>query len=187
MVFDILRHMAHNIAVMNFKTQLKKAETELLKLEEQKLAIERQMLGWIRVIEGLRVLGETSIGGMIKTPTPQSLPDKVLAVLADVKDPIGATQIRNQLVVNQAVDASDENLMINIHTTLKRLIPDRVEEVQLEDGSKLYRFVTPMQRAINEGVFVGRARTLDQAKEMKAVGTKWVARGNKWKVGGTKK
>jgi hypothetical protein len=169
---------------MDFKVRLKDAETELLKLEQQKLDIERKMQGWIKIIEGLRVLNDSSIGGRILAPTPPSLslPDKILAVLADVKDPIGPTQIRNQLVVNQAVDASDENLLINIHTTLKRLVPDRVEEVLLEDGSKLYRFVTPMQRAIKEGVFVGRARTLDHAK-----GTKWVARANKWTEGHTKK
>jgi len=174
---------------MDFKAQLKNAETELLKLEQQKLDIERQMQGWIKVIEGLRVLTDNSIGGMIMTPTPASLslPDKILAVLADVKAPIGATQIRDQLVANQVVDVSDKNLLINIHTTLKRLIRDQVEEVLLEDGSKLYRFITPMQRAIKEGVFVGRARTFDHAKGTNAVGTKWAARANKWTGGHTKK
>jgi hypothetical protein len=178
---------------MDFKTQLKNAETELLELERQKLEIERQMQGWIQIIEGLRVLSENSsthaIDVMVTTPTPPplSMPDKILAVLAEVKAPIGATQIRDQLVANHDVDVSDKNLLINIHTTLKRLIPDQIEEVLLEDGSKLYRFITPMQRAIKEGVFVGRARTLEQNKGMKAVGTKWVARGNKWTDGRTKK
>jgi hypothetical protein len=174
---------------MDLKTQLKNAETELLKLEQQKLDIERQMQGWIKIIEGLRVLNDDSIGGLIMKPTPPSLslPDKILAVLAEVKAPIGPTQIRDQLVANQTVDVSDKNLLINIHTTLKRLTPDHIEEVLLEDGSKLYRFITPMQRAIKAGVFVGRARTVDHAKGTKAVGTKWVARGNKWTGGHTKK
>jgi hypothetical protein len=155
---------------MDFKKQLKDAEEELLNLEQQKMDIERQMYAWVQVVQGLRVLSEKhGVGGppsreevIVEMETP-SLPSKILAILATVGVPIGATQIRDQLVANRAADASSKNLLINIHTTLKRLIPEQVEEVVLNDGSKLYQFLTPMQRAIKEGVFVGRRFTTDSA------------------------
>jgi hypothetical protein len=142
---------------MNFKTQMEAAEAELLKLEQQKADIERQMQGWVKIIEGLRVLSEREKYRMDPPPTsvasdsqePASLPAKILAVLSTVSGPIGATQIRDQVIANRAASASDKNLLINIHTTLKRLIKyEQVEEVSLSDGSKLYRFVTPMERAL---------------------------------------
>jgi hypothetical protein len=169
---------------MSYAEQLKQAEQELLRLEQQKLDIERQMYGWVQVIQGLRVLNEKFSIGEVPTreevlaemETP-SLPSKILAVLATVSAPIGATQIRDQLIANRSADPSSKNLLINIHTTLKRLMPDQVEEVLLDDGSKLYRYLTPMERALKQGVFVGRRVTHDAA-----IGTKitrrrtWISR-----------
>src|SRR5712692_6849064 len=142
---------------MDFGKQLKDAEKELLKLEQQKIDIERQMRGWVQVIEGWRVLNEeVSFGDsatreevVAETETP-SLPSKILAVLCQTGAAIGATQIRDQLVADRAADASAKNLLINIHTTLKRLVKTgQVEEVPLVEGSKLYRYVSPMEQAIN--------------------------------------
>jgi len=143
---------------MDFAKYLKESEEQLLKLEQQKLNIEQQMRAWIKLVEGLRVLVEQkkyklddvppSLDEVTVEAETVSMPSKIVAVLAQVGQPIGATQIRDQLIANRAVDASAKNLLINIHTTLKRLIPDQVEEVLLEDGSKLYRFITPMERAI---------------------------------------
>ena len=71
---------------MDFKAQLKNAETELLKLEQQKMDIERQMHGWIKVIEGLRVLNDRERYRLDDIPTREesvvdaeapSLPSKV--------------------------------------------------------------------------------------------------------------
>jgi hypothetical protein len=141
---------------MDYTRQLEDAQEQLLRLEQGKRDIERQMRGLSLVIEGLRLLGERPTFGTAPTtdvasvdPETPSLPNKVLAALADVGTPIGATQIRDRLITSRAVDASIKNLLINIHTTLKRLIKaGQVEEVPVNDGSKLYRFVTPMERAI---------------------------------------
>ncbi|MFZ0523942.1 MAG: hypothetical protein WAL95_23155 [Candidatus Acidiferrales bacterium] len=155
---------------MAFEKELKNAEAELLRLEQQKLEIERQMRGWIHLIEGYRTLVDrVSLGDpptreefQIEQETP-SLPSKILAVLSQAGQPIGATQIRDWLLANRAADPSAKNLLINIHTTLKRLMPDQVEEVLLEDGSKLYKYVTPMERALKAGIYVPRRATLDSS------------------------
>ena len=141
---------------MNLDKELNHAEAELLKLEQQKSDIERQMRGWIQVIEGLRVLNEPARLRLGRLETDDStalelpsLPSKVLTILAHVSAPIGATQIRDHLVASRAADATAKNLLINIHTTLKRLIKaGQVEEVPLADGTKLYQYVSPMKRAI---------------------------------------
>lgn len=142
---------------MDFKKQLKDAEQQLLRLEQQKKGIERQMRGWIQIIEGLRELSEQpSFGDPLtgeEVPTESdtpSLPNKILLVLAEVRTAIGATQIRDQLYADGAIDVStSKNLLINIHTTLKRLIKTgQVEEVPLEDSTKLYAYISPMRRAL---------------------------------------
>jgi hypothetical protein len=129
------------------------AHEQLLRLEQQKKDVERQMRGWVQIIEGLRMLSERPAAPTTEVisidPETPSLPNKVVAILAKIGEPVGATEIRDQLIINRAVDASTKNLLINIHTTLKRLIRvGQVEEVPVNDGSRLYRFVTPMERAI---------------------------------------
>ena len=141
---------------MGYNKQIEDAHEQLLRLEQQKKDVERQMRGWAQIIEGLRMLSERpSIGAAPSTevvsidPETPSLPNMVVAILAKLGDPVGATRIRDQLIIDRAVDASIKNLLINIHTTLKRLIRvGQVEEVPGNNGRKLYRFVTPMERAI---------------------------------------
>lgn len=144
---------------MDFQKELKNAESELLKLEQQRIEIERKMQGWIKLIEGYRTLNQKFNLGepptreefQIELETP-SLPSKILAALFTC-GPIAATQIRDWLVAKGAVDASSKNLLINIHTTLKRLIDqDQVEEMILPDESKAYKYVTPIERAIRESI-----------------------------------
>jgi hypothetical protein len=142
--------------IVNYKKEIEDAQKQLLRLEQQKKNVERQMRGWVQIIEGLRMLSERpSIGAAPSTevisidPETPSLPNMVVAILAKLGDPVGATRIRDQLIIDRAVDASIKNLLINIHTTLKRLIRvGQVEEVPGNNGRKLYRFVTPMERAI---------------------------------------
>jgi len=157
---------------MAYKKQLEDAQKQLLRLEKQKMGIERKMRGLIQVVEGLRVLTEptalsdppTSLEASVDPETP-SLPTKVLEVLANVAEPIGATQIRDQLILNRAVNASTKNLLINIHTTLKRLIKARqVEEVLLSDESKMYIYVSPLQRALKHGTPNSLANTIPRTR-----------------------
>jgi len=148
---DMVRQIKYRYE-MNPQEQLRHAQEELLKLEQQKIAIERQMRGWIRIVEGLRMIIERpSPSGHLTGEVVRSLPDKILAVLENVSSPIGATQIRDQLIASRAVHVpSPKNLLINIHTTLKRLVQaEKVEEVPLEDGSKLYAYASPLRRAMN--------------------------------------
>src|SRR5580704_7888418 len=98
---------------MDYTRQLEDAQEQLLRLEQQKKDVERQMRGLSLVVEGLRLLsGRPSFGNAPTTDVPSvdpetpSLPNKVLAVLADVGAPIGATQIRDHLITSRAVDAS---------------------------------------------------------------------------------
>lgn len=141
---------------MGYDKQIEDAQQQLLRLEQQKKDVERQMRGWVQIIEGLRMLSERPSFGAAPTtevasidPETPSLPNKIVAILAKIGEPVGATEIRDHLIINGAVDASTKNLLINIHTTLKRLIrAGQVEEIPVNDGSKLYRFVTPMERAI---------------------------------------
>jgi hypothetical protein len=142
-----------NTFIVSYKKQIEDAQEQLLRLEQQKKDVERQMRGWVQIIEGLRMLSERPAAPTTEVvsidPETPSLPNKVLAILAKLGEPVGATKIRDQLIINRAVDASTKNLLINIHTTLKRLIRvGQVEEVPVNDGSKLYRFVSPMERAI---------------------------------------
>jgi hypothetical protein len=140
---------------MDYRKELREAEEKLMELDQQKHAIEHQMRGWVQVIEGLRVLADKDAArehcsqseSAAETETP-SFSNSVRNVVVQARTPIGATQIRDQLVAAGTVESS-KNLLINIHTTLKRLIKSgEVEEAPLPDGSKLYRFVTPMERAI---------------------------------------
>ncbi len=143
---------------MDFTKELERAKEELLRLEKQKTDIERQMRGWIQVIEGLLVLNEKErftldppptreeVAAEIETP---SLPNMVLGVLCQSNGPIPAPQIRDELIASRAVDASAKNLLINIHTTLKRLIKTgQVEELPFSETTKLYRFISPMEQAL---------------------------------------
>ena len=163
---------------MSYKTELQEAEKKLLELEKQKAAIEHQMRGWIQVIEGLRVLAEKpsfdepptreEVAAEMETP---SLPHKILLVLAEADSPIGATQIRDHLVASGMVDAAAKNLLINIHTTLKRLVrTEQVDQVPLADGSKLYKYVSPLQRALKlpYGAPQSLANTLLRVRKMHA-------------------
>jgi len=141
---------------MDIKRELQEAEANLLALEQQRAAIERQMHAWVKVIEGLRVLDER--GSFDDVPTREdiamerdtpSLPSKIIAVLSQMPYPISTTQIRDWLIMNRAVESGANNLMINVHTALRRLIKaGHVEELRMEDESKLYRYIGPMERAL---------------------------------------
>jgi hypothetical protein len=167
---------------MDFQKELKVAEEKLIELDQQKRAIEHQMRGWVQIIEGLRVLADkdamreyqAKVATASETDTP-TFANCVRNVLIQASAPIGATQIRDQLVNARTVDDS-KNLLINVHTTLKRLIKSgEVVEVPLPDGSKLYRFVTPMERAIKApyGAPNSVANTILQQDKNDPKNSKW--------------
>jgi hypothetical protein len=135
---------------MGYEKQINDAEQELLKLKQQRMDIDRQMRGWIQVIAGLRMLaGEDTTNALISESESASFPSKIVAALCQIGRPVRPTQIRDHMVMNRMVDASAKNLMINIHTTLRRLMAtDQIEEKLLEDGDKLYRYVSPLERAL---------------------------------------
>jgi hypothetical protein len=168
---------------MNYRKELREAEEKLMELDQQKLAIEHQMRGWVQIIEGLRVLADkdasrehsAQLEQAAETDTP-SFANCVRNVLIQTSAPIGATQIRDQLVEAETVESS-KNLLINVHTTVKRLIKSgEVEEVPLQDGSKLYRFVTPMERAIKApyGAPNSLANTILHESKNDPKNSKWI-------------
>lgn len=144
----------HNVFV-TIEQQLAEAKKKLLDLERQKLAIEQRMRGWVQIIEGYQtLLQDAPFDEVGLTPPPTweeiGLTDRVRELLRTAKAPTGATQIRDQLQ-SEGVDASTaKNLLINIHTILRRLREGgEVEEVPLSDGTKLYRHVTLLQRVLD--------------------------------------
>ncbi len=154
----------HSISDMSYKRQLQKAEQKLLVLDQQKKAIEQQMRGWIKIIEGLRALASNpkprkTQGEAVADKKAPGLTDSVRWILIDANTAMGATQIRDALRARGNAESTNRNVLVNIHTTLKRLKKSgEVEEVpraacegghMLPDGTKLYRYVTPLARALN--------------------------------------
>ena len=73
------------------------------------------MRGWVQIIEGLRMLSERPAAPTTEVisidPETPSLPNKVVAILAKIREPVGATEIRDQLIINRAVDASTKTFL----------------------------------------------------------------------------
>ena len=140
----------HSVPV-NLKEQLREARNKLLELEREKLAIEQQMRGWIQIIEGLQTLTQDALLGDDGPPTREEfgLTERVREFLRAAAAPLGAKQIRDQLRAEEVEGSDSRNFLINIHTILGRLSKaGEVDEVMLPDGTKLYQYVTLLQRAL---------------------------------------
>lgn len=169
-MIDRLRRSEHNTA-MSLQKQLEEAKSKLLELEQQKLAIEQQMRGWIQIIEGLQTLTQDTLFDDDNTPSREEvgLTERVRDFLRDANTPVGATQIRDQLQAEGVDSSTARNLLVNIHTILRRLRQSgQVEEVPLPDGTKLYKHITLLQRMMkggtvveSTGVSLGRHLTTD--------------------------
>jgi hypothetical protein len=161
---------------VSHKKQLEEAKEKLLELEQQKLAIEQQMRGWIKIIEGFQTLMQEALLDDDNPPTREEvgLTERVRDFLRAANATVGALQIRDQLLAEGVDPSTSKNLLINIHTILRRLCRGgEVVEVPLPDGTKVYKYMTLLQRILRgdittenpEGVFVGRARTLDAKRK----------------------
>ncbi len=136
---------------MDYNQQLRDAKEKLLELEREKLVIEQRMRAWLQIIEGLQTLTQDVPFDEDAPPGREEfgLTERVRDFLRSAAVPVGAKQIRDQLRA-QGMDGSDsKNFLINVHTALARMRKaGEVEEVALPDGTKLYQYVTLLQRAL---------------------------------------
>jgi hypothetical protein len=160
---DTISLLMYNRVAMSFKISLDQAVEELLRLEQEKSDLERrtrsvlrQMRALTKIIEGLREYPpEVRVGDDKEAEVASAediaptLPAAILAVLSIADRPVSAPQIRDKLVVWRAAELADRYLLVNIHTSIRRLIKaGRVAEVPSSEATKFYRYITPMEQAL---------------------------------------
>ncbi len=140
---------------MDYIKELADAQRKLFDLERQKGAIEQQIHGWAQIIEGLQVLAAEAqpdnIPDLPPDLEPVGMTDAIRKAFQMYRVPLSPTDVRDALVGMGFTGSSPKNLLINVHTILRRLKeanPPELEEVKRGDGEKAYRWVSQLERLI---------------------------------------
>lgn len=138
---------------MGNKEELERARNKLLELEAQKNAIEQQMRGYAQIIEALTFLEVSEEIATTETPADLEvlgLTNAIRTILQ--RNPASAmspVRIRDELL--RSGFSTSKNLLINVHTALRRLKKgDEIEEVEPRDGEKYYQWVSGLTRILNQ-------------------------------------
>lgn len=152
---DRVRHFIYNLR-MDYERQLAEALKQYQRLENQKIAVEKQMTGWREIIESLQFLAQQEDERSKELPPVEPLPDleplgltdAIRTVLREHRFPMGATDVRDALEARGIAGSSSKNLLINVHTVLKRLRKaDEVHETT-KDGQTTYKWMRLIDRAL---------------------------------------
>jgi hypothetical protein len=141
---------------MGYKEELQNARKKLLELEKQRNAIDQQMRGYAQIIQALEFL-ENQEQGASGTALPDleemGLTDAIRAVFqANPNVGFAPVALRNVLIESGIADS--KNLLVNVHTALRRLKSGgEIQEVELgTSAEKGYQWVSGLARLLNQAV-----------------------------------
>ena len=106
---------------------------DIKRLSEEDDCIRREIIGLEQVLDGL----EFMISDVPPDLEPLGFTDHIRKVLALTTVPLLPTQIRDSLLAVGIAGSSPRNLLINVHTVLRR-INDELEEVTTAEGKTAY-------------------------------------------------
>jgi hypothetical protein len=138
---------------MGYRDDLQNARKKLLELQKQRNAIDQQMRGYAQIIQSLEFLENQEQAESIITALPDletmGLTNAVRTVLQAHPNgsftPVGLRQV---LVESGVTDS--KNLLVNIHTVLRRLkTTGEVSEIE-SAGEKGYQWVSGLTRLLNQ-------------------------------------
>jgi hypothetical protein len=144
--------------ISNFGETILDLQREKKTLLEEKTAIERKIEVIERTVESLVFLGNPEA----KMPLPyqlneMGLQDAVRAILRRAFPiPMRPTEVRDTLVSAGTYSPSYRNLLIAVHTAIKR-IKDKLEEVPQPEGKIAYRWKVDHVQAPDIGIVRGES------------------------------
>lgn len=120
----------------SYKDALHSAQAELVKVEHRKATL-------LQLIESLKTLSEDPLYELIPPAgyVAKGLTDEIRTILTLTMDFMEPTQIRDALVLRRFPHPSTKNLLINVHTVLKRIKSELEEDRR--NGKTVYRLRQP--------------------------------------------
>lgn len=136
---------------MSYQDELQAALNKLRELESVRSAVDKQIRGYTAIVESFQQLIAQECFEERSSPLdlePVGFTDAVRMILKHHVVSMSPLEIRDSLVAGGVTGSSEKNLLINVHTVVRRLVEaGEVQEAERK-GERVFQWVTGLRRAL---------------------------------------